>query len=62
MQLHGVLQDVELVPARFGDKNVIRVLSQRFIFAKAEQRFKLAIDVENLRTAGDHDGFRSGIQ
>ena len=62
MQLHGVLQHVELVPPGLRNKNVVGVLPQYFIRAETKERFKLAVDVQNLGAARDHDGFGRGVQ
>src|ERR1700677_2608023 len=62
MKLHSVLEHVELMPARFWNENVVRILAQRFVGIEAEEGLKLAIDVQNFGAARDHDSFRSSIQ
>ena len=48
MKLHGVFEHVELMPARFWNQNVVRILAQRFIGIEAEEGLKLAVDMQNL--------------
>ena len=62
MKLHGVLEDVELMPPGLGNEKVVDILSQRFIFTKAKERLKLSIDVQNFRAARNEDGFRRSVQ
>ena len=48
MKLHGVFEHVELMPARFWNENIVRILAQRFIGTVTEEGLELAIDMQNL--------------